>query len=341
MAYIIGQDKKDEQTQLTDPNAAGAQPATLQAPPTSSIPPPDTSQAPSLGGTAAPAAPKAPPRFNDISRLLYANQGQGKKIANNAIQSVTQKATDAQSQLQGAQAAYGAQAGAGAASFNPSPAPAPVVGGSGGLTAAGRQTTQLNTGPSLQEAQDIAQATYNGPASLATTTGVDAGKLQQSFASAEDAANSLPDLPGTSLLDSVLAQHEAGGDLRGTAKRFSGLQDQLNSALTDTSPADAARAATTKAAHGAQSYLDNAANVTAAHTAEQQTADNAATAAQANDQALFEQVLSTPAPLLNVRFQQGGAHFNGNMPNGFSSQQDWQNWFNNNKDEVRRIFGGG
>lgn len=247
-----------------------------QVPPVADAGTADSAPAPQAAPTASSAsAPAAPPpaaqlnphsRFQDIGRLLYANQGQGRALANQAIRAVGGAATSAQNQLQGAQTAYQNQAQA-AVPQAVATAPAATQVGANPLVRGARPTTVVNSTPDYAALERNAAATYQGPRSLGETQGVDQAGLQRAFTEADRAASTLSQPTGVSALlgrsgtggigafDDLLAQHEGGAALHTAGRRFGGLRDQLAAALRDTAPGDAARAATESAAASAQGAL--------------------------------------------------------------------------------------
>jgi hypothetical protein len=286
-----------DQQKLDDPSADPAPPA--QNPPASF----DASPAGTPGAAPAPKSSSGPSgRFVDIQRMLYANKGQGQRMAQGAIDTASQLATSAQQQLRGAQQAYQTQAQAGTpkafSAYTPPPvqsaaaapraaAPAmsswtgaaPVAqqaGGWGGFaskapaatsanqTLPGQRatTTQNTVAPTPEQAQAAVDARYTGPHSLQDTQGVDPAALSASFQNAYQAGQALGTSPsallhqsgGIGALNDLLTHNEAGGDLRAAKAKFSGIRDQLTSALGDTSAATAGAnsAAATQAAGKAE-----------------------------------------------------------------------------------------
>jgi hypothetical protein len=144
-------------------------------------------------------------------------------------------------------------------------------------------------------AQQAAQATYAGPQSLADTRGVNMDAVTRAFQNASAAGNALGTPGGVAALlgrtggigafDQLLAQHEGTADLNAARGRFSGLQDLLTSAATNTAPADAAKAATAGVAQGAQGYLDQQAAAQVAATQKAGDEANAASKADTDAQA--------------------------------------------------------
>jgi hypothetical protein len=195
------------------------------------------------GAAPAKAATGPSGRFMDIQRMLYANKGQGQKLAQGAIDTASSLAARAQGQLNSANQAYQTQVKAGTpkafSGYTPPPvqsaagAPRPATpamnpwtgatqveptGGSwGGFTAKGpaatpanqtlpgaRPTTTLNTiAPTAEQAQAAADARYTGPHSLTDTQGVDPAALSASFQNAYQAGQALGS-------PSILA-HQSGG----------------------------------------------------------------------------------------------------------------------------------
>lgn len=319
---------EDDETQLSQaPEAAAPMAGSAQVP---------------VGGTGgATAAAPAPRqgRFQDINRLLYANQGQGQAVAQQAIGAAQGKADTAQSQLNTAKGAYQAQAQQPAVTqqavvAQPQP---PVVQGAGGLRGS-RATTQVNVAPDYGTLEQQAAATYTGPRNFNETKGVDQAALQGAFTDAQRAASSLTQPAGVSALlgrtggagafDNLLAQHEAGGALHAAGGRLGGIRSMLDAAIRDTAPADAARAATEKAATSAQAALA-ARDRGAQETMNRQTE---ATNAQAADDEAYRQWMST------------GGGGNAYMPTtanvNFEDDASTREYFENNKAEIDAFING-
>ncbi len=272
------------------------------------------------GTTQGETAPAPRARFANLSRILYANQGQGAKMAQGAIGKADQAAADVNSKLGAAQAKYASAA----AAATPKPivsaqtAP-PLVKGSGGLTGnvpapapqltgnmfqdlqtlqntapaptTPRTTTQINTaadlGPTqLAQAQQVADTTYQGPHSLVDTLGMGGlSDLQQGLNQAGQQYGALDRNPsqqtgGAGRFNDFLIQAEGTPQIKAAQQRFSGLRDKFNAALGDTSAGDTAAAATQKAASDAKGLVDKSAADTAAGDAQR-----AATAKAADDAA--------------------------------------------------------
>ncbi len=260
----VARQHEDEDTQLSATDAAG------QAAPTDAGTPAMPQATPSFAGPTAPTSGPAAgtarqSKFQDISRLLYANQGQGAALANQAVQSVADRAKAAEGQLASAQGAYQAQAQAAVPQRVVTPSAPPQVGG-GPLGAGRRTTTQVNVASDpYADATRLAGATYGGPSSLGEAKGVDQAGLQAAFTDASRAANALGSPTGVSTIlgrsggggrfDDLLAGAEGGGILNAGKQRFGSIRDQLTKALGDTGAADAARAQTDALRTGAQGAL--------------------------------------------------------------------------------------
>lgn len=276
---------------------------------------------PNGGATVGAPAPQRS-RFNDISRLLYANQGQGQRVAQNAIQGTQHLADAATSQLGAAQNAYSSAAQAGSAGAYTPTAPAPISRGASGLVAGARPTTAVNldSGSQLANATAALGATYKGPNSLEETPGVDASRLAQSFDQARQSANTLAINPshrtgGAGKFDDFLAQHEAGGDLKAAQKRFGGLRSQLTAAQGNTSAADAGRARVAAGNTAAQGVVDTNNAAVARETQQAADATNAADAAAQDDEGAYQNFLAHPnINLMNIPGFNGFNHTINGVP---------------------------
>ena len=326
---------EDQETQFgkAEDAAGGAVPSTV----------PEASAA---GGGAA-QAPQAqrPGKFQDISRLLNANKGQGERLAQRAVGAVTDKANAAQNQLQSAQGAYRTQAQASVPQAQQQVRPQVVQGGS--LFNPRQTTTQNVAGPDYAAMQRQAEAVYGGPARLAETQGVDTAALSRSFTDAERAANTLTAPAGVSallgrtggggLLTDLLASREGGSTLRAAKERFGGLREMLSSALGDTSAADHARTATEAAAAEARGGLAQR-DADAQAFMDRQTAERAAAESQRQqDESLYEQFM-TQWPMAEF----AGRSFDGTeMPSRLWSAEKKRAWFEANKERIRKALRGG
>lgn len=318
-------------------------------------------------GTATAAAP-APRqgRFRDINRLLYANQGQGQAVAQQAIGAAEGKVNVAKSQLAGATGAYQAQAqaavpqqqvvraqsapplvqGAGPGSGEEYVAPGRNVPG-GALQRGSRATTQVNIAepptPDYAALEQQAAATYGGPRSFNETKGVDQAALQGAFTDAQRAASSLTQPAGVSALlgrtggagafDNLLAQHEAGGALRAAGGRLGGIRSMLDAAVKDTSASDRARGATEGVAASARGALADRDRRIQDTMNRQTQSDNAAEAQRQADEADFETFVTKGLPSTFVMGPQGLPQ--AGAPTGFASDEDRRTYFDNNKDVIR------
>ena len=249
--------------------------------------------APGGKSSEAPAAPAARSHFNDLSRLLYANQGQGAPMAQGAIGKADQAAADVNSRLANAQNRFSTAAQAGTSTPVVPAAPPPLVnqgtGATSGPLGRGRTTTRLNTGPSLAQQEQVAGATYKGPATLAETPGVNLEDLQLGLnrAGQEYAAlnrNPSQQTGGIGRFNDFLIGSDGGREIKAAQNRFQGLRDRFNISLGDTSAADAGRATTKKNAQDAQTAIDRNNAEADSEAARRQAAESEATAAaQAED----------------------------------------------------------
>ncbi len=283
--------------------------------------------APGGRSSEAPAAPTTRRHFNDLSRLLYANQGQGAKMAQTAVAKADQGAAGVNSQLADAQSRFSTAAQAAVPKAITPAAPPPVVqGGGGGLTGRGtgtpstppiyrgdlpqffreteaynkappstpRSTTRLNTGDSLAEQEQVAGATYKGPASLAETPGVNIQDMQQGINRAGQAYSALDRNPsrqtgGIGRFNDFLIGAEGRPAINEAKKRFQGLRDRFVGAVGDTAAADQASADTKRVATEARATIDRNRAEAEAREALRQTAENqAAAAAQSEDDYFHE-----------------------------------------------------
>lgn len=315
------------------------------------------------GGGGSAAQPQRQSQFQNISRLLYANQGQGQQLAQNAVNTVGAKAGAAQAQLNNATRAYQTQAQGVVPQSVIRPVTVqgpPTSSGTGGLTGAGRSgrtTTQVNTQPPPDEPTDwdqvqrIADSVYTGPKSLLQAQGVDQAGLSGAFTDAARAAGALKSQSGIAALlghgggvgalDSILAGREGRDALQAGISRFGNIRDMLNNAVKDTSISDAAAAETAKRAAEAQGAIkDRDAAIQAAETKKTNDA-NAAEAGRQADEALWEQFISggpfAPGTAMSARLAQSGLGNQGIT--GFSSEDDMRRYFENNKDAIRRLLG--
>lgn len=330
---------EDDETQVAgDPAGAGGGAVTQGIP---GVP-----QVGAGGGGAAPP-PQRPGKFQDISRLLYANQGQGKQNAQAAIGVADQRAGLAQRQLQNAQGAYRTQA-AGATQPQVVQAQVPTV-QRPGLLPGQRTTTQINAAPPDYAAlQRQASATYGGPRNLNEATGVDQGRLSGAFTEASRAANLLGAPAGVSTLlgrtggvgafDDLLAQREGGAELRAAKQRLGGIRDQLAAAVKDTSVSDRARSATEASAAQAQGLLDERDAAEAARLAAE-NADAQFNATQ-EDEDLYEQFAQNFAALSPVLARDRGPNDRAApIPTGFQDDEAVRAYFDENKDRIRELLG--
>lgn len=249
------------------------------------------------GGGTVGSGPKAPKqgRFADIQRLLFANEGQGARAADQAIGRVESAANRATGALNQAQSAYRQQAQSQVPNYTapaldargfpqvnvntPISVQTPYTPGPRGTP--GTFTMPTTWGPTptapvrppppdygnnIHTMQGVADAQYRGPNSLNETSGVDMSRIQRLFADAGSAANALGSAPGLSTLlgrsggagafDSMLAQREGRPKLQEARKRFAGLRGMLDSAIKDTSVSDTARSDVAREAQEAQNYLN-------------------------------------------------------------------------------------
>lgn len=283
----------------------------------------------SMGETPSAAAPKKASRFQDLSRLLYANAGRGKEIAQGAIDRANGLVGDAQGQLNTAKGQYTQAANvATPQAFTPTAA-VPLTRG-GGLNGGRRTTTTINiadpTAADTARAQAITTQGYQGPNTIVDTPGVDNAALSAAYDRAGQALNTLDRAPsraqrGIGAFDNLLATQEAGGDLRKARSTFQGLRDSFNQARGDTAAADAARAATTTRAAGAQSYLDdqNAMNAERTTAQTQMTNDTEAQSKAVED--AFRDYYST----LGFGYTVLGG------PNAFDNRDTWRRWWDSER----------
>lgn len=238
----------------------------------------EAAQAAGGGGGGGTAAAPQRARFTDISRLLNANQGQGQRVANNAISGAEQLAQSAQSQLGAAQGQYqqqvatatpkGYTAAPNVAAAAPKaqvvlPTPYSPAPPQNGLARAAAAPTPVNTFSSpitMDAARAAAGSSYTGPTALGNSS-VNLAPVAGAYNNAEQAYQALAQSPshgtgGAGVLDDALALHESGGQLKAAAGRFQGLRDQFNQATTDTTASDAAKASTTKSAAAGQADVD-------------------------------------------------------------------------------------
>lgn len=297
-------------------------------------------------GTTAAAPAVHRDKFQNLSRLLYANQGQGKAVANEAIHGADTLAHDAGSQLAKAQSTYSdAVKAATPAAFDPYASFQQTDedrANADRLYGADTWKTLVNSSPQVQAgAQAATQQTYTGPNSIEDTVGVDPAKLASSFDNANQAYNAIAQSPsrrtgGVGAFDNFLAGQEAGGDLRAARQRFQGLRDQLAGASTDTSKADAARAQVAAQAQGAQDFINNTNAVNQNALDAQQAQNNASEARVADDKNAYQQFLNNGSSFVSpMGFGVPG-------PDGHvilrTNGQSMQDYFNQNKDAIKKAL---
>jgi len=254
------------------------------------------------GGTNAPA-PAAPVRshFNDLSRLLYANKGQGARMAQEAVQKADTAAAGVNRQLGDAQSRF-TQAAQAAVPKAITPAePPPLVGsGPGGALTRGRTTTRLNTGDSIAQQEQVAGATYKGPASLAETPGVNLEDMQLGLNRAGQEYAALNRNPshmtgGLGRFNDFLIGSDGAGEIKAAQQRFQGLRGRFAGAVGDTGVADRAAADTKRVATEARATIDRNRAEADAREALRQTAENqASAAAQSEDDYFHEYRMMNP-----------------------------------------------
>lgn len=223
-------------------------------------------------GQAAAAPAASQQRFPDISRLLNANAGRGKGVAQTGINAADALGNQAQSALNAANGQYQNQVAAGTpAGYTAATGPAAGTGGGLGAGSQGRAqaTTTQNVAPNLQAAQTAATAAYTGPTALGNST-ADLTGAQAALTKAGDAYGALGQgspsrqSGGAGFLNNTLAQQQAGGDLKAASQRFQGLRNQFNQTVGDTSASDAAKANAAGSRTAAQGDINaNAADVAA------------------------------------------------------------------------------
>ena len=277
--------------------------------------------APGGRSTEAPAAPAARSHFNDLSRLLYANQGQGRKMAQGAVDKADQGAAGVNSRLADAQNRYTEAAQAGTVKPVAPVTPPPVVSGGGGLTGRGgapvyqgdlaefyrqtdaynnapkipRTTTRLNTNTAVDaEAQRTAGSSYQGPHSLAETPGVDIQDMQLGLNRAGQAYSALDRNPsrqtgGVGRFNDFLIGAEGRPVINDAKKRFQGLRDRFVGAVGSAAPTEAAEAETKKNVAEARRILDQGDGARAQAETEQQQRENEDRAARQSEEDYFHE----------------------------------------------------
>ncbi len=277
-------------------------------------------------------------KFQDISRLLYANQGQGKRVAQRAIAGADSLANAAQQQISGARTAYTQAAQAGTpAGFSTTSAP-PVV--QGGTLANPSTTTTLNynVAPNISRLETAANATYQGPNSLAETNGVNLANIYGAVDRAGQAYNTLDRNPsgnsgGVGKFDDFLAGQEAGGDLRKARARFQGLRDSLGQAVKDTSASDEARRLTGESAARAKEALGAEHTRATADEAARVQAENDAANARGDDDSAYSnwlQLANSAPGMASVDGFSVYNPFNGTI-NGLTPRQ----YYEQNRDKIK------